>query len=115
VRAFRRTFGGHNPPSRFLADIPPELLTTRERIPPETPARERFLAAATTPARPEPVEGRSAPAKAFSPGDHVRHPKFGEGIVVSCQPVKNDAEVVVAFGGAGVRRLLLSFARLEKV
>jgi len=36
-------------------------------------------------------------------------------VVVSCQPVKNDAEVVVAFDGAGVKRLLLSFARLEKM
>jgi len=47
-------------------------------------------------------------------GDHVRHSQFGEGIVVSCQPVKDDAEVVVAFNQV-VKKLLLSFARLEKV
>jgi hypothetical protein len=34
--------------------------------------------------------------------------------VVSCQPVTGDAEVVVAFNGA-VKKLLLSFACLEKV
>jgi hypothetical protein len=36
-------------------------------------------------------------------------------VVVSCQPVKDDIEVVIAFSrGVGVKKLLLSFARLEK-
>jgi len=48
-------------------------------------------------------------------GDRVRHAQFGDGVVVSCQPVKDDNEVVVAFKGLGVKKLLLSFARLEKV
>jgi DNA helicase-2/ATP-dependent DNA helicase PcrA len=117
VRAFRRAFGGHNPPSRFLADIPPELVTTRERASTGMPARERFIAAASAPARGEPVERRSAPAKAFCAGDHVRHPKFGEGIVVSCEEEKSgDHLVIVAFKGeAGIKRLLLSFAPLERL
>jgi len=51
----------------------------------------------------------------LSAGDHVHHAQFGDGIVVSCRPVKDDAEVVVAFDGAGIKKLLLSFARLEKV
>ena len=115
LRAFRRAFGGHNPASRFLADIPPDLVTTRERIPTVIPTRERFIAAATTPAHPELVEGRPAPTKAFAAGDHVRHAKFGEGIVVSCQEEKGgDQLVIVAFKGeAGIKRLLLSFAPLE--
>jgi DNA helicase-2/ATP-dependent DNA helicase PcrA len=115
LRAFRRAFGGHNPPSRFLADIPPDLVTTRERIPTVMPTRERFIAASTTPAHPELVEGRAAPTKAFHAGDRVRHAKFGEGIVVSCQEEKGgDQLVIVAFKGeAGIKRLLLSFAPLE--
>jgi DNA helicase-2/ATP-dependent DNA helicase PcrA len=113
VRAFRRTFGGHNPPSRFLADIPRDLVTTRERVPTEAPARERFIAAASTPARPE--ERPKRLDVAFAAGDHVRHAKFGEGIVVSCQEEKGgDQLVIVAFKGeAGIKRLLLSFAPLE--
>jgi hypothetical protein len=45
----------------------------------------------------------------------VRHAKFGEGIVVSCQEDKGgDQLVIVAFKGeAGIKRLLLSFAPLE--
>jgi len=35
--------------------------------------------------------------------------------VVSCQPLKDDAKVVVVFDGAGIKKLLLSFARLERI
>jgi len=110
LRAFRRTFGGHNPPSRFLADIPPELVTTRERIPTGMPTRERF---AVGPRRSEEPAKRSDVA--FAAGDRVRHAKFGEGIVVSCEEEKGgDQLVIVAFkGDAGIKRLLLSFAPLE--
>jgi hypothetical protein len=46
----------------------------------------------------------------------VRHAKFGEGIVVNCLPTGDDQEVTVAFKGeAGLKRLLLSLAPLEKV
>ena len=53
---------------------------------------------------------------AVTTGDKVRHATFGDGIVVSCVPSGADFEVTVAFKeGHGVRRLLLSFAPLEKV
>ena len=56
------------------------------------------------------------PGDSFAAGDHVRHAKFGEGIVVSCEPSGGDYQVVVAFQGeAGIKKLLLSFAPLEKI
>jgi DNA helicase-2/ATP-dependent DNA helicase PcrA len=52
----------------------------------------------------------------FRPGDHVKHERFGEGVVVSCEPSGGDYQVIVAFQGeAGIKKLLLSFAPLEKV
>ncbi|HWO73353.1 MAG TPA: hypothetical protein VNN21_07320, partial [Dehalococcoidia bacterium] len=54
----------------------------------------------------------------FSAGDHVRHARFGEGIVINAAMTANgnDQEVTVAFKGeSGVKRLLLSFAPLEKL
>ena len=49
-------------------------------------------------------------------GDKVRHAAFGDGVVVSSTPSGDDFEVTVAFkDGQGVKRLLLSFAPLEKV
>ncbi len=52
----------------------------------------------------------------FTVGQKVSHRKFGMGVVVACSPVKNDAEVTVAFAGAtGVKKLLQSLAKLESV
>jgi DNA helicase-2/ATP-dependent DNA helicase PcrA len=53
---------------------------------------------------------------AFAAGDRVRHGKFGEGVVVSCDIKGSDQEVTVVFKGeAGIKKLLLSFANLERV
>ncbi|OGO24711.1 MAG: AAA family ATPase [Chloroflexi bacterium RBG_16_50_9] len=112
VRAFRRSLMGGstvNRPSRFLQDIPPHLISSgnlREGEDVQV-ARSVYAWDQTATADMELSELKA--------GDHVRHAQFGEGIVVSCQPARNDAEVVVAFDGAGVKRLLLSFAKLEKV
>ena len=52
----------------------------------------------------------------FNAGDKVTHATFGQGIVVSCAPKPGDYEVTVAFKGqSGIKRLLASFAKLEKV
>jgi DNA helicase-2/ATP-dependent DNA helicase PcrA len=126
LRAFRRSYsrtgpsfgGGHNPPSRFLADIPAELTAVSERaaMPTLLPRRHRYAVrepddVGAQHAAPLPNEG----VEALSAGDHVRHPKFGQGIVVSCEPSGSDYQVVVAFQGeAGIKKLLLSFAPLER-
>ncbi|GAI14647.1 unnamed protein product, partial [marine sediment metagenome] len=54
-------------------------------------------------------------ASELKTGDHVHHAQFGVGVVVSCQPVVDDKEIVVVFRGGGIKKLLLSLARLEKV
>jgi DNA helicase-2/ATP-dependent DNA helicase PcrA len=110
VRAFRRHLMGAsavNKPSRFLQDIPPHLISRESDREGETEW--------PTPAVAEVEPGLLQDLPEFKAGDHVRHDQFGEGVVVNYHRVKNDAEVVVAFDGAGVKRLLLSFARIEKV
>ena len=66
-----------------------------------------------------PVRGSdSQPAASphLATGDKVTHKVFGEGIVMECKPSGGDFEVTVAFkDGAGVKRLLLGMAPLEKV
>ncbi len=58
----------------------------------------------------------AAPAElAWRAGDKVRHRRFGDGIVVSSQWVSGDEEVTVAFAGHGVRRLVGSYAGLERI
>ncbi|MCX7912251.1 MAG: DUF4838 domain-containing protein, partial [Dehalococcoidales bacterium] len=113
VRAYRRHLMGSsavNKPSRFLLDIPGQLL---QRLGTGIGVTEESGGSGVASLPDEPVALVDLPE--FKAGDHVRHPRFGEGIVVSYQKVKNDAEVVVAFDGAGIKRFLLSFARLEKV
>ena len=52
----------------------------------------------------------------YKAGDHVRHEKFGEGIVLSCVASNSDHVVTVAFkGDGGIKKLMLSFAPLEKL
>jgi DNA helicase-2/ATP-dependent DNA helicase PcrA len=128
LRAFRRHYMGlstHNPASRFLKDIPAHLLAPYESPGEEgerraaeggtrnwelgTGRRRRILVPSSQPLVP-PSEA------AFAAGERVRHTKFGEGIVVSCAVKGSDQEVTVAFKGeAGIKKLLLSFANLEKV
>ncbi|MBM3946399.1 MAG: DNA helicase UvrD, partial [SAR202 cluster bacterium] len=139
TRAFRRhTAGGSmaGMPSRFLKDIPASALTIpsalqKTTVPePRMTRRERERAAQATfplstgngqgagPATGGANAGRrpAAPDKpGLRPGDHVRHAKFGEGVVVSFLPSGSDHEVTVAFAEGGVKRLLYSMAPLERV
>jgi len=64
----------------------------------------------------ERVEATDASAElVWRTGDKVRHRRFGDGIVVNSQWVSGDEEVTVAFNGHGVRRLIGSYAGLERV
>jgi DNA helicase-2/ATP-dependent DNA helicase PcrA len=49
----------------------------------------------------------------YRDGDRVRHAAFGEGTVVTSKLTRDDEEVTVAFPGAGIKKLLASFANLE--
>jgi DNA helicase II / ATP-dependent DNA helicase PcrA len=125
LRAFRRALmgqGGHNPPSRFLKDLPEELVHFANQTV-ETAYQQQRPAISRGPSWSGRVNGgdERPPVRAlgvFNAGDHVRHGKFGEGIVVSVTPTAagNDQEVTVAFKGeSGLKKLLLSFAPLEKL
>jgi len=94
----RRLLGGisANPPSRFLQDIPPQVIRSAGLV----GRRE------TTPS-PHPISVEA--------GDYVHHTRFGEGVVVSCSPATDDQEVVVDFEKVGIKRLLLSLAPLQKM
>jgi len=52
----------------------------------------------------------------FRDGDRVRHPRLGDGIVVTSKLTRSDEEVTVAFSnGGGVKQLLASLANLELI
>ncbi len=111
VRAFRRHLMGSsavNKPSRFLLDIPSNMIQRGG-----VTTKEDEWSTPTIQAQEERAK-RTADLPEFKAGDHVKHEQFGDGVVVNYHKTKNDAEVVVAFEGAGVKRFLLSFAKIEK-
>ena len=127
-RAFRRRLMGMSmagTPSRFLSDIPRELIEqpasvakpwvwTRHRGRTEATAGAGSPLGATSEAG-SPLGATSEAGPPLRTGDKVRHKAFGDGIVVNCIASGDDHEATVAFKAAGVKRLLLSVAPLEKV
>jgi DNA helicase-2/ATP-dependent DNA helicase PcrA len=111
VRAFRRRIMGERRagvPSRFLQDIPMHLLRTPYSQHSTAP-NYRSNAAVDT-------EAAAVQEKLlFYAGERVRHPTFGEGVVISSVTSRGDYQVTVAFKGKGIKRLLHSIAPLEKV
>ena len=60
-----------------------------------------------------PARARVPGERLFRDGDRVRHPRFGDGVVVTSKLSRDDEEVTVAFREGGVRTLLASIAGLE--
>ncbi len=129
----RTLFGGtqYNPPSRFMGEIPAELIEesaasrTRqsrsegsrgrsggwEATSWSPRGRERAVDRAMRPAPPSPSHAHEL---GFKAGDDVRHNVWGEGIVLMVEGSGDKAEAVVNFATVGEKRLLLSWAPLEK-
>jgi DNA helicase-2/ATP-dependent DNA helicase PcrA len=101
----------YNPPSRFLEEVPDELLSWERAAatPAALPAQARMAV------RP----GVSSPGNRavvdLAPGDRVSHDTFGLGTVVSTAGVAERAEATIDFGASGVKRLLLRYAPVEKL
>jgi DNA helicase-2/ATP-dependent DNA helicase PcrA len=122
LHCFRRFSWGnvdYVKPSRFLNDIPPNLIAGKVQPARELPSRTEWSSvnrSLPTPAWQAEVEERSKPAPAgpsYKTGQQVRHAAFGEGIVIEAKPADGDEIITVAFEGVGLKRLLASMAKLE--
>ncbi len=128
--AFKRTLYGRSnlsQPSRFLADIPGNLVKrSRERGErtaqasmftgrSSAPAPSRAAPSWSSGARKNTTPMKPSPTAQFTAGMKVRHSIFGNGIVISSEPKSDDEEVTVAFVGKGVKKLMATFAKLERV
>ncbi len=111
VRCLRRGGRGYSEetlPSRFLDDIPPELLNGRSRAG-RRPQRFSNTLSWTLPSTPQPapvIEVR------FRAGMRVKHPVWGEGIVLNSRIQDDDETVEVVFESVGIKRLASSLAGL---
>jgi DNA helicase-2/ATP-dependent DNA helicase PcrA len=48
------------------------------------------------------------------PGTHVRHPKYGRGLVLRREGAGDAAKLLVSFPGFGQKKLVEKYAGLEK-
>ncbi len=136
-RAFKRTIFGSaevRAPSRFLSALlsgeagrPRESRRTGERGVSEWAAAQQSRLGRATPeagpqqGRPAVRLGKVAASQAaaggdtFAVGQRVRHPTFGEGVILSVEPIGQDQQLTVVFLTHGIKRLLAGYARLERI
>jgi DNA helicase II / ATP-dependent DNA helicase PcrA len=119
----------HNPASRFVDELPVDLVDWRRTeaaqtswsrpAAPTMPQRaagvtRRFGSAAIREdSKAKARAGRDIPS--LAPGDRVTHDSFGLGTVVSLDGAGENAVASIDFGSGGVKRLLLRYAPVEKL
>jgi len=112
-----------NEPSRFLLDIPDELVDSNKQLAIRNNQIENGWRSPTlrvdrlgektedsTEDRNQKTENGDSTYK-LSPGDKIEHNKFGEGIVVSIE----GTIATIAFVGKGIKKLDITIAPLKKV
>jgi len=115
--AVRSAWGApqHNPPSRFLEEIPDEHLDWRR----DESAITRWSGRSAVQSRYEPARRTPSvsdkPLIHLEPGDRVVHDSFGMGTVVAVRGADQQAQAEVDFGSNGLKRLLVRYAPLEKI
>ncbi|MEW5981261.1 MAG: UvrD-helicase domain-containing protein [Acidobacteriota bacterium] len=137
--ARRRVFGEYRAtePSRFLDEVPAGLVQRYdfigrpsafgtsagrgsyyrqrgEHLPGSPSPRSGRVREAQPPYAYEDEDQSVHAANGMRLGMRVRHPQFGEGTVVGVEPAHDDLKVTVRFASVGVKRLLASYARLER-
>jgi DNA helicase-2/ATP-dependent DNA helicase PcrA len=128
----------HNPGSRFLDELPVDLVDWRRTeaaqtvwdrpdvsssyggsyggswsAPTDRGRRNFSSAAARADAAAKAKPSREIPT--LEPGDRVLHDSFGLGTVVALEGVAEKAVASIDFGSEGVKRLLLRYAPVEKL
>ncbi|GAB3655926.1 DNA helicase PcrA [Nocardioides korecus] len=125
----------HNPASRFLDELPGDLVDWRRTEAAmsswnrpsysvggssgggysgaRAPQRQFGTAAARRDATSKAKAGRAIPS--LDPGDRVQHDTFGLGTVVALEGAGDSSVASIDFGSDGVKRLLLRYAPVEKL
>jgi DNA helicase-2/ATP-dependent DNA helicase PcrA len=146
---YRRVFGNEQQmraslPSRFLGEIPSELVETvrgsmaeigesrrYEPDPEYSYSADEFLRrvrGGPAPSQRAPRQGASSPAPSFGRsaikrganadpllGQKVRHPEYGVGTVVGVEGEDDDRRVSVSFPGRGTKKFIERYAQLQQL
>ena len=114
----RSAYGYTEPvePSRFLWDIPEELMTSTQAL---QPRRRMGTQASYRPDRWGPSQKTTTTSEAseeptYHPGMRVQHPTWGEGMILNSRLEDKDEIVDIFFeGGVGLKKVVASLAGLE--
>ena len=111
----RRLHGkeNYNRPSRFIQEIPEELieevrLNAKVRRPYDNGQRTPLFAGSS-------LGEAEVPDTSLALGQRVRHPRFGEGLVINFEGSGPRARVQVNFDAEGSKWLVVGFAKLEAI
>jgi DNA helicase-2/ATP-dependent DNA helicase PcrA len=109
---YRLTFGTpkYNPASRFLDEIPTELLEWKNEGKPSYTSSSSVKKSRLPSGPPPRATGKISSAMALEVGQRVSHDTFGLGTVVATTGVGDKAEATINFGAYGDKRLLLRYA-----
>jgi DNA helicase-2/ATP-dependent DNA helicase PcrA len=125
----------HNPASRFLDELPVDLVDWRRtqaaqtqwgrpdlasgsaasRLGTPTAAGRRNFSSAALQADAASKAKSAREIPSLEPGDRVVHDSFGMGTVVALEGVGDRSVASIDFGSEGVKRLLLRYAPVEKL
>ena len=97
----RTLFGGNNanPPSRFLRELPADLVEDRSSQRGK-PSRR--------------ILDHEADGEPFTVGDRIIHPAFGPGRILELSGISGSEEALIRFDEYGTKRLLLAYAPLVR-
>ncbi len=117
----------YNKVSRFVREIPRELVDMGQTATPEKKKQiadmiqadrslaKMKMALASKPFKPREFKVTKAASLDYEAGDTVRHIKFGVGIVKDIVDGGRDYEVTVDFDKVGVKKMFAGFAKLKKI
>lgn len=107
----RRLYGmdSFSQPSRFISEIPAELVEEVRSL----AHRARPLADGASRGRRSSASAAPAEELGVRLGQHVRHAKFGDGIILNCSGQGAHAQVEVNFESVGTKILVLAYANLD--
>ena len=105
-----------NPESRFLREIPEDLIDWRRTEQSSTSSLSAPIAGRFGPPRPSPAGGMGKrPLLVLAPGDRVNHDKYGLGRVEEVSGSGESAMSLIDFGSAGRVKLMHNHAPLQKL
>jgi DNA helicase-2/ATP-dependent DNA helicase PcrA len=100
----------YNIPSRFLEEIPQQLL---KWLTPRFSRQKMLQAGGWSAPRAAPPSKPPRDVGGWRIGQNVTHPKFGAGVIIDAEGQGSDARVQVNFGGQGVKWLAVAVAKLQ--